>query len=492
MASQRAATVRRWILDPSAFVREALNDVPDRWQQKALDHIKDEVAKGLEGERLHAQVRVALQACKGPGKSRFKAWVVWWFLFTRKNANVIALSITRDNLRDNLWKELNLLYQATPLLIAQFEIDTEKITHRKKPQTWWCHARSFPSDPDPQAQKTTIAGLHGPHVMVVMDEAGDIPPGVLAAAEGIFLNDVEAILLLGGNCSSTDGALYAAAIVKAHRYYVVPITGDPDDPDRSPRINIEEARALIEDLGRDHPHVMVNVLGQFPPTGSKKLLGPQEVQIAFKRHARAPEFDQEPLVAGLDPARSVDGDESALTFRQGVMVWPLHTWRVRDLMVLADQCASLFYERKPAAIFVGVAGLGYGVADRLRQLGFNVIDVEEAGEPLDPKFLNRRAEMWWNAAQAVKHHSCLPPDPALQADLVTPGYEYKANGRTTKIQLTAREDIEKLLGRSPDRGTSFALTFAAPVAPKGMHEAQQFYNAQATETYLAPWERRAG
>lgn len=465
-SEQRAkAHIRRWQQNPIAFVREVFHDEPDAWQAKVL-------------AALPTSPRIAMQACKGPGKSRLLAWIIWWFLVCFANCNIAAISITAANLASNLWKELALLRSKSLLLQQAFEQTSERIFERKHKLTWFCEARSFPQSADPAEQKQTIAGLHNPDVMVVLDEAGDMPPGLLAAAEAIFMNEVNAHLVMAGNPTSMVGALYEACVRRKHRYLVVPITGDPADPNRSPRISISEAQALIDDYGRDNPYVMVNVLGLFPPVAADKLLGQADIDLAKNRNARPQQFEQEPMVWGLDIARHGD-DASVLYKRQGVMAWMPRVWRTPDLSLLADQVAMEIAEettkrRGPQAVFIGVTGMGWGCYDRLDKLGLSsiCIAVDEASGALQPRFLNRRAEMWWNLHLWVKRHGCIPEgDVELHADLIEPSYEYRASGRQTKFQIESNDDIKKRLGRSPDHGTALALTHAAPVAPPALHAA---------------------
>ena len=124
--------VMRWYDDPLAFVRENFHKPgkpnepvePDGWQKDAL-------------EAALINPRVAMKACKGPGKSCVLAWIILWFLSTRQDAQIVCLSITRDNLRDNLWKELAFWHQQSEFLQAAFICEAERIKSRERPRTWW-------------------------------------------------------------------------------------------------------------------------------------------------------------------------------------------------------------------------------------------------------------------------------------------------------------------------------------------------------------------
>jgi hypothetical protein len=87
-----------------------------------------------------------------------------------------------------------------------------------------------------------------------------------------------------------DGPLYDAAVTHRHLSQVIKVTGDPDDPKRSPRVDLEWARQQVETYSRSSPWGMVNVLAMFPPASLNALLGPEEVQAAMKRHLREDQY----------------------------------------------------------------------------------------------------------------------------------------------------------------------------------------------------------
>jgi phage terminase large subunit len=493
------ANIKRWRNDPVAFVREVFRAEPDEWQRDALMAI----AKNP---------RVGMSACKGPGKSCVLAWIAWWFMATNYDAEIVAVSITYDNLMDNLWKELAVWLGKSPMLQATFHLGGEAVTNNDRPNTWWISARAFAKDADPGAQANTLAGIHGAsvelldgttsaNVMVILDEAGDIPPGVLAAAEAIFANKVNAKLVIAGNPTSTDGALYQVVAVEAEKWVVIFITGDPDDQKRSPRIDIDWARAEIAKHGRDNPWVMVNILGLFPPAAADQLIPVNLVLAAMKRDAPALAYRSEAIIWGLDPARFGD-DEIALARRQGVVAFRMKGWRNLDGTELGDAVAALLREANekgehggmPDLVCVDRGGVGASAYDRLRTLGWEdvVVGVDFGGQADDPtRYADKRTEMWFRVLEWLKDSpSCLPEDGVLRGELGGPKFEFRIVNKQTVYKLESKKDMKKRGLQSPNRGDALALTFAkAGVMPKSRrHRALEETRMQKVATEYDPLE----
>jgi phage terminase large subunit len=475
--------LRAWRRDPVRFVRDVFRAEPDAWQLDALQA----VASGP---------KVAMSACKGPGKSCLLAWVIWWFLAVHHDAQVIGVSITADNLRDNLWKELAVWRSKSELLQRAFEYSAERVKSADRPSTWWASARAFAQSADPTQQANTLAGFHGENVLVVLDEVGDYPEGVLAAAEAIFANEVNAKLVVAGNPTRTDGPLYRIVTRDAARWHVITITGDPDDPKRSPRISSEWARSEIERWGRDNPWVMVNILGQFPPAASDQLIAINDVIAAMERKEPALGTRTDARVWGLDPARFGD-DEAVLARRQGTVSGPMKVWRSLDGTQLGDAVAKLLLEAQkqnapPDTVFVDVGGVGASAYDRLCFLGWRdvVRPVDFGGSAIDARFLNKRAEIWWAMNEWLKTMpASLPHDPVLQSELTAPRFWFRTVNKRTAFALEPKEDLKSRGVPSPNRADALALTFAAPVSPRSRHAPSESFNNQRCETDYDPLAR---
>lgn len=442
-----ASKLREWRENPPLFVREVFGATPDAWQDKVL-------------EAFPTQQRIALKACKGPGKSTVEAWCGWNFLLTRPHPKVVCTSITGDNLRDGLWAEFSKWQHKSELLKSAFTWSAERIVCNDFPETWWASARQWSRTADPSEQADTLAGIHADYVLILLDEAGGIPDGVVSAAEAALSTGIETKLFISGNPTHLSGPLYRACTRDRAMWWLQEITGDPDDPMRSPRISIEWARDLIAKWGRDNPWVLINVFGQFPPGQSDTLLGVEEVTAATRRVLPNVEYEDEVKVLGVDVARFGD-DRTVLCLRQGRHAFEPKVFRNSDTMQTAGQVAQLIETESPAATFVDVTGIGAGVVDRVRQLGFDVIDVDSGSKPINGKFLNRRAEMWWNMTDWLRAGGCLPDDSDFISELTGPTYKFAASG---KLQLESKADMKSRGLVSPDKADALALTFAAPVA----------------------------
>lgn len=452
MSDVAISTLRRWRQDPVAFVRECFRIEPDAWQVELL-------------RALPTQKRMAAAACKGPGKTACMAWMGWNFLLTRPKAKIPCTSITGPNLADGLWAEFAKWQGRSPILEREFQWTKTRIFHKRHPADWFASARAWAQDADPSQQANTLAGIHADYLLFLIDEVSNIPDGVVSAAEGALTSGIETKLFMAGNCTKNSGPLYRAVVTDRHRYHVTRITGDPDDPNRSPRIDIEEARATIKQYGRESYIVKVNILGEFPERQADKLIDVKDCEAAMRRSVSEREFQDEAKIIGLDVARFGD-DASDLAFRQGKVAFPSKEMRGLDTMELADQLLFTIDRWEPDAAFVDATGIGAGVVDRCKQRGYGHL-VQEVHFGMkardDEKYENKRAEMYDETAQWLRNGGCLPQSPMLAEELSAPVFFYDKRNR---ICLEPKKDIKARIGRSPDKADGLVLTFAFPTRPR--------------------------
>lgn len=452
-ADPAADAIRAWRADPALFVRQVIGVEPDLWQLDAL-----------AGFRTHQ--RIAMQACKGPGKTALLAWVLLWFLATRKAPKIAATSISGDNLADGLWTELAKWISQSPFLKSSVTWGKTRVFRNDAPELAFISARTWSKSASREQQADTLAGLHADELLFVADEAGSMPDAVIAAAEAGLANangaDRVAFLVIAGNPTMLEGPLYRAATRERHLWHRVEITGDPDDPKRSPRVAVQWAREQIDKYGRDNPFVLVNVFGKFPPASLRALLGVSEVEEAMRRTVQPGALVGLPVILGVDVALE-GGDASVIIRRQGPQAWAPAVFRNVTPSFGAGEVAMASQQLGADAIFIdNTGGFGSGWVDNLKQMGHSCSPVHFAGEPHDRRYANKRAEMWFLMAQWVKDGGCLPNVPDLVSELTAPEYSFAKD----RVLIEPKDDVRAKIGRSPDIADALALTFASPVAAK--------------------------
>lgn len=470
----RAQTrIREWRLDPVRFVVDNFGVEPDAWQRDALLAV---------GGEYDPKRKLCMKACTGPGKSATLAWLGWHRLscYAAKGEHPkgAALSITADNLKDNLWAELAKWQSRSEFLSSAFTWTKEKIYAIEHPETWFLSARSFAKDANSEAIGRALSGLHSQFPFILLDETGDMPVSVGKAAQQIFTgNPRDAAIIQAGNPTSSSGLLYESCTKAADAWTIITITADPADPKRTPRVSVEHAQEMIDTYGRDNPWVMATILGLFPPTGFSSLIGPDEVDAAMARHYRPEQYQGAPVILGGDVARQGD-DESAIVRRQGIASFPIRTMRIPDSTLVATQFAQEVQQHNADALFVDeTGGYGAGVIDVMRQRGFAVTGIQFGGRPNDYRYFDKRSEMLFEMCNWIKAHGALAPDPILKEELCALRFVYQGD----KFRVVPKEIIKKEIGRSPDRADALALTFAHPVQPKA---ARAF-----ASTYAPPQQR---
>lgn len=442
--------IARWREHPANMVRELFGVEPDPWQEEALELFP------------HNQ-RLALKACKGPGKTTTLAWLCWNFLLTRPHPKIAATSISGDNLSDGLWTEMAKWQNKSILLQQTFTWTKQRIFANDHPETWWMAARTWSKSADKDQQANTLAGLHADYILFVLDESGGIPDAVMAAAEAALSTGIEMHIVQAGNPTHLEGPLYRACTTEARLWKVITITGDPDDPQRSPRISIQWARDQIEKYGRQNPWVLVNVFGEFPPSSINALIGPDEVLAATKRTYNDYQIGKRPMILGVDVARY--GNASSVIFpRRGLQAFTPKKLRNVDSIQGAGVTSQMWGDLQAQACFVDdTGGFGAGWIDQLIVLGRTPIGIHFAGQAnKSERYANKRTEMYFEGTDWIKNGGALPPNvPELMAALPVTTYTFTKGGQ---MILEPKEMVEAKIGYSPDDADALMLTHAQPVA----------------------------
>jgi hypothetical protein len=224
----------------------------------------------------------------------------------------------------------------------------------------------------------------------------------------------------------------------------------------NPLVSTDFVRQIASTYGEASNAYRVRVLGEFSLRDDDSLIAADLVDAAMCRDIVI--NTNEPIVYGCDIAR-FGGDRTVLMKRQGNVVLGYKYWSGEDLMGTVGRIVHEASMDKPAEILVDTIGLGGGVADRLRELGHKVIDVNVSESvAMNQSAARLRDELWlavksWLETRAVK----LPKDDDLRQELIAPTYTFTSNG---KIKVEAKADLKRRGMRSPDIADALCLTFS--------------------------------
>jgi hypothetical protein len=220
------------------------------------------------------------------------------------------------------------------------------------------------------------------------------------------------------------------------------------------------APAEIEELQRDMTveEWRQEMLCDFAVASPNQLFGADEVRRAQRRDYQPWMYQWAPRVIGVDVAGEGD-DRSVVVARQGVVCFPARVLRTQEYDVVAALAADAATKFRAEAIFVDAGGgWGAAVVKVLRELGFTVFPVEFGGAASDPRYANKRAEIWWRMKTWLKEGGALPAGEEWVSDLCGPTYGRQVT--TQRLLLEAKANMKRRGLASPDLADALATTFA--------------------------------
>lgn len=390
---------------------------------------------------------MAIKSGHGVGKTALLAWVIHWFISTRSHPEIVVTANTLPQLSGKTWRELAKWHKQS-IHRDWFEWTATKFYLKDHPETWYANAVPW-SESNPDA----FQGTHEENVLVVFDEASSIDDPIWTAVEGAMTTS-GSMWFAFGNPTKNTGRFFECFHKFKHRWLNFTV-----DARTAKQVNQKQVERWREDYGDDSDFFRVRVRGEFPRASWAQFISHDIVERCRTYDAEA--WEVFPRVLGVDIARFGD-DQTVFCIRQGRKVFPLRKFRGLDIMQSASLIAETIREEKIQGCFVDGVGLGIGVVDRLRQLGFQPVDVQSGAKPDNPKYFNKRAEMWAQMRDFLKEGCELPDDQELRDDLLGP--EYTFENRLNLLQLEKKEDMKARGLSSPDCADALAFTFYAPIA----------------------------
>ena len=439
------APFAEYVNDPVGFMRDVRGFKPWKMQR--------DIAEALREDR-----RVIVATCNGAGKTTLLAELILWFMVTRKDAKVITTAGIGAQMRI-LWRKVRAAHALckTPLggelLMTEWKFAPE----------WYALGIATDEEVNLQGYHPTgdvdEPGADG-GLLAVIDEASGVAGWAWDAVSG-WMTRRNTYWIACGNPNEGSGPFFDTFERDGWRKFQVSAFDVPEYIIR--REWIEEQRRY---WGEDSPQYQVRVLGQFPTAGSDRQVFP--VALFEEVADETPEAGDTHM--GVDIGRG--GDRSVAVIQKRGRVVAVESWQSRDLMESTARVVELavLHGVEGGNIHVDADGLGSGVVDRLRQTDWSVDEVHFGGgvEGDWPDLvgehvlaLNRRAELYWVARQALIHRRAVVPREyrntiwreASNVQSLDPG-------QSGKLRIEPKERVRARIGSSPDYADAWVLSFS--------------------------------
>ena len=458
---------------------------PEVWTCEFLHEWGEEIKKrGFDGSTPTDPIRFSTVSGHGIGKSTLTSWIILFIMSTRPYCKGVVTAGTDNQLKTKTWSELSKWYNLC-VTRSWFNLGTGKgamnLTHRKHKMTWRVDALTSRAE-----NSESFAGLHAANScpFYIFDEASAIEDIIFEVSQG-GATDGEPMSFDFGNPTRNSGRFFENCRGQFKHRYIVREIDSRDVSITNKKLFAE----WVEDYGEDSDYVKVRVRGMFPSAGSLQFMDTDEVVAA--QHRELVENKLAPTVIGVDVARFGD-DQSVIYVRFGndCRSWKPTIMEGADTVEVAGKVIETVRALRlagymTAAIFVDGTGVGGGVVDQLRHLGYAPIDISFGSRPIDSKKYRYRSDELWGRLRDEIPHLCLPNDPKigsrLKSDLTKREFGYMTG--TLKIHLETKKLMKERGLDSPDLADALALCFAQDVAPIELDHSMSNHPNQVQHDY---------
>ena len=250
------ADARQRVFDPARFSEFYLNH-RTWWGQRDM----------LRAVAEHP--RVAIRACHASSKTFAAAeLVLWWFIRYKTNSIVLTTSPTGRQVEALLWGEIRKTLAGRP----KINYPPTNLTEIKISES----RRALGFSTSPENAGVNIAGFHGAHVLVIIDEAIGVQGPISEAIEGARAGgDVRQLVLC--NPVVPSGPVYDIFTKQRAQWHTITIDAF-DTPNLKCMCMDEKTKKRIK-----HPDFTLDVLRSLPP-------GLQENDLSLFQHKPWPEL----------------------------------------------------------------------------------------------------------------------------------------------------------------------------------------------------------
>lgn len=452
----------RYRYDPVAWAKEVAGLHLWSKQQDIINSVRD-------------NEKTCVKSCHQVGKSLTAATVVAWWLSTHAAGTAFAVTTapTFIQVRSILWREIGAIHARAVLPgrtnQTEWKINDQLVAIGRKPSDHNQHGMS---------------GLHAPYMLAVIDEGCGVNKMMYDAISTLVAGKNGRTLAIG-NPDTTDGEFFR--IFKEDSGWNQ-ITISAFD---SPNFTNEAVPQKVKDSlihpdwvkdrgvhwGTESALYSSKCLGEFPTNGDPW----QIIPLGWANQCKFLEYPtgRKPVEAGIDVGGG--NDRTVVVVREDNVVKAVKWFVNPDPMQTVGLVAQFLKDHGVTCAKIDVIGIGWGIYGRLRELsslnnplssntvhGADVIPINVGNSPTlgnEERFLNRRAEMWWDIGREhcrLKLWDLSQLDQRMADDIIheltMPKYEIMP-GTSMRIKVEAKEKIRERLHASPDLAEALLMAF---------------------------------
>ena len=401
--------------------------------------------------------RTVVASAHGEGKSQVAAWLIGWWLDSHQpgQAFVLTTAPTFHQVRAILWRYVNQMHMRGRLRgrvnQTEWHIGGELVALGRKPA---------------DHNEAALQGIHAPRVLIIFDEAGGIPQQLWTAADAIATNDDCRILAIG-NPDFPQGPFRDAWDSPQWNSIQISALENPNFTNEECPVAVKAQLASVEwveDMrkkwGETSPIYQSKVLGVFPSSAENSVIDYARTVAASQ--VEQPVSENDATVLGIDVAGG-GSDLTVIRERRGRKALRQWTNATADAERLIEWIHEIIIETQAKAVRIDSTGIGWAVVGAIRQRCPDVLIAgmnASSGASQPQRFLNSRAEMWWNGrmkmeagefdfTEAQDFHNIL-------AELTAPKWSLNSYG---KIKIESKDEVRDRIGRSPDHADALLLAF---------------------------------
>lgn len=475
----------KWQLSPILFIRDMWGLIPQVVREDCVDVVFEAIDRGRPQEFLpeyfepfekgknftwqqwqaligvelalagKKPMRISIGSGHGTGKSALLSWLIIWYLFCFRGAQVPCTAPSAAQMHDVLWKELQKWKERMPEEYRGFFAWTSgyfRVVGAE--ETWFARARTArPENPE------ALAGIHGDHVMMVIDEASGVAESVYQTAEGA-LTGTNTLVVMASNCTRSDGYFYDSHNKEGENINWQRFNFSSEE---SPIVEEGYCERMAQKYGVDSDEYMIRVKGNFPREGIMgqdgfiQLLSRQNVRFTFDRFMKPPYF------LGVDPAGE-GSNKSVWVLRNPFKAIVLAEENISNPKDGAAKTIAIMdqYSLSQTDVFVDGFGEGAYWCQELAGRGF-MVNAVNTGDSIPVEFveekemyLNLRARIYWELKTWLQSGGELVSNKTLEEQAFLIKYRRQDRG---KIQIQSKKDMMKAGIASPDHMDALSLTF---------------------------------